>query len=467
VSDDHDHDDKKPAPKQPTSSRLARFARMSSLSAGVAARHHGQKVAGAFRGDEDNQKAEKAAQKKSATQITKTLGELKGAAMKLGQMMATDPELLPQEMVAELQQLQSQAPPMPFATVKQVVEQALGRSLDDVFADFSVDPIGAASIGQVHRATLKEPQGDVSVVAVKVQYPGIADTISSDMKNLGTLLTLARANLPKERVDAYLAEVTEVIQAESDYLKEAENLERFHVVLKALPGVRVPVPVHELTRKNVLVMEYLHGTRIEPWLAQAPQPQKQAMGKRLLDVFLQTIHRHHVLHADPHPGNFLVLEGEADVDGAPPLGILDCGCVREYPAAFCDDLIALLVALWKHDIDAMRAASQQLRFIDNGVDFDDIYEWCQIILAPMLRDQDWDFGNWKIHDEAMRFLLAHPRLKNWAPPREVLFYMRTLGGLRGLLNKTGVKLNTYEMSRAMAEERGLIKPRAKPASPLA
>ena len=447
--------------ESPTSSRFARFARMSGLTAGVAARHLGQKVASAFRDDDAQEKAEKQSQMKSATQITKTLGELKGAAMKLGQMLATDPELLPKEMVEELQKLQHSAPPMAFATVKQVIESALGQPLDDVFDDFSEQPIGAASIGQVHRARMK----DGTDVAVKVQYPGIADTIVSDMRNLGGLLSLARAQLPKERVDAYLEEVTSVIQAESDYLKEAENLERFQFVLKDLPGVRVPTPVHELTRKNVLVMEYLSGQKIEAWLETAPPEQKAMQGKRLLEVFLQTIHRHHVLHADPHPGNFLILDAVPPVDGAPVLGILDCGCVREYEAAFCDDLIGLLVTVWKHDLEEMQLAWRRLGFMDKGVDVEAIYEWCQIILAPMLRDEDWDFAAWKIQEQAFAFVLANPRVKLWAPPREVLFYMRTLAGLRGLLSKTGLKLNTYRMSRAMAEERGLLrKPKASSSS---
>jgi len=223
--------------------------------------------------------------------------------------------------------------------------------------------------------------------------------------------------------------------------------------------VRVPLPVHELTRKNVLVMEFLQGTRIEPWLAEAPDEQKQVIGKRLLDVFLQTIHRHHVLHADPHPGNFLVLDGPPLADGAPALGILDCGCVRDYPAAFCDDMIRLLVAAWKHDLEEMQAGWRRLGFIDKGIDPEEIYEWCQIILAPMLRNQDWDFGNWRVQEEAVRFILDHPKVKMWAPPREVIFYLRTLAGLRGLLKQTGVRLNTYEMSRAMAVERGLLRAR--------
>ena len=138
----------KPAPKPeaPTSNRFARFAKISSLTAGVAARTFGNKVAGAFRDEESKEKAEKESQKKSATQITKTLGQLKGAAMKVGQMIATDPELLPKEMVEELQSLQHSAPPMPFDVVKGVVEAALGTSLEDVFADFSVEPIGRLTL---------------------------------------------------------------------------------------------------------------------------------------------------------------------------------------------------------------------------------------------------------------------------------------------------------------------------------
>lgn len=448
-----DRDEKAGSPQAPTASRLARFAKMSSLTASVAARHLGERVAGAFRDGDANSKAEKEAQKKSAAQITKTLGELKGAAMKVGQMLATDPELLPKEMVDEIAKLQHSAPPMPLAMVRGVIKMALGRDVDDIFAEFSDAPIGAASIGQVHKATLRVPIDGVSVVAVKVQYPGIADTIASDMKNLGSLLTLLRAQLPKDRVDGYLDEVTSVIQQESDYLREAENLERFHMVMKPLSGVRVPAPVHELTRKNVLVMEYLAGTKIEPWLQAASQQQRDVIGKQLLEVFLQSIHRHQVLHADPHPGNFLVADGVGG--GDPVLCILDCGCVREYSPAFSDGLIALLVALWRHDLDALVAASRALGFSDKGLDPDDMYEWCQMILAPMLRDEVWDFGNWKIQDDAMRFLLAHPSIKLWAPPREVIFYMRTLAGLRGLLHQTGVRLNTFHMSRAMAAERGL------------
>lgn len=446
---DNDDDEQKPEERRPpTAGRFSRFAKLTGLTAGVAARHITQKVVGAFSDDIAAAAGEKRAQQKSAEQMRKTLGELKGAAMKLGQMMATDPELLPPEMVAQLAQLQDSAPPMDTATVKREIEAALGQPLSEVFETFSEEPIGAASIGQVHRARTK----DGVDVAVKVQYPGIAATIRSDMKNLGSLLVIARAQLPKERVDAYLDEVTSVIEKESDYLNEAANLERFQVVLKNAEGIRVPIPVHELTRKNVLVMEYFEGQRLEEWLATASPEQKTLQGRRLLRAYLEMIHRHGALHADPHPGNFVVLTH----DEATPIGILDLGCVRDYPLSFMDEQLRLLSCLWKHDIDALQASWRRLGFIDKGVDPEMVYEWLQLLFEPLTSNRVTDFGTWKIHEHAVRFILDNPRIKLWAPPREVLFYVRVLAGLRALMHKVGMRLNVYELSHEVCRERGII-----------
>jgi predicted unusual protein kinase regulating ubiquinone biosynthesis (AarF/ABC1/UbiB family) len=206
-------------------------------------------------------------------------------------------------------------------------------------------------------------------------------------------------------------------------------------------------------------MEFFDGEKLEPWLMAASAEQKALQGRRLMEVFLQTMHRHHLLHADPHPGNFLVLTGEPDEGGVPPLGILDAGCVREYEAAFTDDLIRFLVSLWRHDTDEMAAITTKLGFAGATQDIDEVYEWNQIILAPLLNDREWDFASWKIQEEAMRFLLEHPNIRQWAPPREILFYVRTLAGLRGLLHKTGIRINACRLARGMAEERGLLRRR--------
>lgn len=435
--------------------RFSRFAKLTGLTAGVAARTLGHKVVSAFSNDDEAAaEREKKATQKSAEQMRKTLGELKGAAMKVGQMLATDPELLPPEMVAELSQLQHSAPSMDFASVRGVIEDALGERLEDVFEDFSETPIGAASIGQVHRARTV----DGTAVAVKVQYPGIGDTIRSDMKNLGSLLVLARAGLPKERVDSYLEEVTTVIERESDYVNEANNLERFQIILRNVPGVRVPIPIHELTRKQVLVMELFEGTRLEDWLGNAPQEQKTVQGRRLLKAYLEMIHAHGALHADPHPGNFLVLDKDpaASVDGVPPIGLLDLGCVRDYPVPFMDGMLKLLAALWSHDLDRIQQTWREVGFIDKGVDPELIYEWLELVFSPLLENKVTDFGEWKVQEDVLKFVLEHPSIKMFAPPREAIFYIRVLAGIRALMHKVGMRLNVYEMSREVVRDRGLL-----------
>lgn len=444
------------APTTAPPGRLSRFARLTGLTAGVAARHLTQKVVSALSPDDEAAAAarEKKATQKSAEQVRKTLGELKGAAMKVGQMLATDPELLPPEVVAELSQLQHSAPPMSFSAVREVIEGSLEQRLEDLFDEFAEEPIGAASIGQVHRARTV----DGLDVAVKVQYPGIAETIRSDMKNLGSLLVLARAQLPRARVDSYLEEVTSVIERESDYVNEANNLERFQLILKEVPGVRVPIPVHELTRKNVLVMELFRGTKLEPWLANAPHEQRSVQGRRLLQAYLQMIHVHGALHADPHPGNFLVLDADPNgfIDGVPPIGLLDLGCVRDYPLSFGDGQLRLLAALWTHDLDRIQATWRELGFLDDGVDPELVYEWFQLILAPLLENKVTDFGAWRIQEDALRFVLDNPTIKSFAPPREVVFYVRVLAGLRALMHKVGLRLNVHEMSRDVVRARGFL-----------
>ncbi len=446
-----------PAHTPPTNNRFARFARLTGLGASAAARHLSQKVVGAFGSKEQAIAGEHRANLKTAVEVTRALGELKGGAMKIGQMLATDPELLPKEMVEQLSQLQHSAPPMAFETVRAVLQSTYGCPLEEVFSSFSETAIGAASIGQVHVATTTAGVR----VAVKVQYPGIADTIGSDINNFGTLLNIARATVPKERVDGYLEEVRAVVMAESDYVNEANNLERFQVILKDVEGVRVPIPLHELTHKNVLVMEYFEGVRLTDWLADASSGDKTVQGQRLLNAYLEMIHVHGVLHADPHPGNFMVLTGPkhapTSTQRVPCIGVLDLGCVRDYPIAFMDNMLQLLCDLWRHDLSALQTTWTRAGFLDLGVDPEVAYEWLSLIFAPLLNDVVTDFSSWKIQQDSMNFVMQHPSIKRLAPPREALFYLRVLVGLRALMHQTGMQLNLYQISRDICRKRGLLR----------
>lgn len=422
--------------QQPKTGRFSRFARLSGLGAGVAARHLTQRVVSAFQSGEAAEESKRRALEKSAASIATTFGELKGAAMKVGQMLSTDPELLPPEVTDKLAGLQKDAPPMPFAMVRDVVEDALGAPLDEVFPTFSREPIGAASIGQVHRATTREGED----VAVKVQYPGIADTIESDMKNLGALLGFARATVPKERLDAYLDEVTSVLVRESDYLWEADQLERFQTVLKDVEGVRAPLPVHEYTRKNLLTMSYVEGRRLSDWLLDATDEEKQRQGTRLIKMYITMVHVHGALHADPHPGNFLVDEqGE--------IVLLDMGCVRDYDLAFSDQLLDIVRFMWRGDLEGTQATWRAMGFKDDGVDPEVVYEYLEMLLEPLLANREFDFGGWPIHERGLKFVKDHPSLLTFAPPKEAIFYLRVLAGLRGLLGSAGVHVNAHRIAK--------------------
>ena len=449
----HDHDEAPASPEESTeaerihksTSRFARFAKLSSMTAGVAARHLGQRMASAFQTEEEAEEARRRELTRSANTIAATFGELKGAAMKVGQMLSTDPEILPTEISDALSSLQKDAPPMDFPMVREVVEEALGGVLEDHFSDFSQAPIGAASIGQVHRAVTRDGQP----VAVKIQYPGIADTIESDLKNLGSLLNLARAKVPRERVDAYLEEVTEVIKRESDYLHEADTLERFQTVLRDVEGVRVPIPHYELTRKNLLTMQFIEGERLSDWLEHQDEETKNRIGHRLVDAFIEMVHTHGALHADPHPGNFMV-----DTEGN--VVFLDLGCVRDYDMSFSDGLIQILTGMWQHDLDTMQAAWQQLGFRDGGIDPDLVYDWLEIVLEPLLVDRPFDFGAWKVHESAMHFVKKNPAILGFNPPREAIFYLRVLAGLRGMFAASNLQVNAYRLSRDAVKSRGLM-----------
>jgi predicted unusual protein kinase regulating ubiquinone biosynthesis (AarF/ABC1/UbiB family) len=417
--------------------RLSRLARLSSMTASVAARSLTQRVVGVFQDEETSEESAKKARTKNAELIAGTFGELKGAAMKVGQMLSADPELLPDEFKDALATLHSEAPPMDFDMVRGVIEDALGGQLEDHFSAFGEEPIGAASIGQVHRATTH----DGTDVAVKVQYPGIADTLDSDLKNLKSLMNLGRVHIDRDRLETYFHEVREVILREGDYLNEADNLERFQLVWRDLPGVRAPIPVHELTRKTVLTMEFIEGERLWNFLDESDSDTATDVAQRVVTAYISMVHEHRLLHADPHPGNFLV-----DTEGA--VVFLDLGAVRDYDAAFSEGLLTIIEGMWEVDLEKVQETWQELGFVDEKIDPDTVYEWLEMILQPLLEDVEFDFGGWKIHEMALKFTKDNPSIMTFAPPKEAVFYLRVLAGLRGLLGRTNVKLNAHQIARA-------------------
>jgi len=386
---------------------------------------------------------------KNARQIVDALGEMKGAAMKVGQLLSADPDLVAPEFADQLTALQQAAPPMKFATVTQVVEDALDQPISEVFRYFDPEPIGAASIGQVHRATLF----DGRCVAVKVQYPGIKASLDSDLRNLGAVLKLGRVFMTKERADAFVTEAREAILGEADYHQEGQNLERFHALLADQEGIRIPAPVLEFTRETVLVMEFIEGQKLDDaLLAIDDRAERSRILQRFVGLFVHMFHDLFVLHGDPHPGNFLLTPDHEVV-------LLDWGCVREFRPEITDGVYQMLIAFWNDDMAELSRLLQHFEFGREGGRMpteDVLREYHRMILEPVAKNASFDYSQWTVHGRARAFVLRNPDMLRLVPPAELLLYFRVLTGMKGLVTRVGADVNLRALAEDGCRRRGLL-----------
>jgi len=293
--------------KIPTS-RTRRTATVATLAASEAVKQFGTRAANVTRGEEASEQAMARRQLETAKQIVAVLGTMKGAAMKLGQVMSfLDVGLVPEEHREEFQQelakLRDAAPTVSFKQMRRVIEEDLEEPIDEVFASFDEEPIAAASIGQVYRATLH----DGREVAVKVQYPGVAGAVRADMQNLDMILRLLKRMTPALDVRAIAEEIKERIGEELDYELEAQNQRRIERMLRGHPFMRVPRVWTALSTRRVLVSEYVEGVGFEE-LKERSQSERNRIGEIIFRFFLGCLYRHRQFSGDPHPGNFLALD---------------------------------------------------------------------------------------------------------------------------------------------------------------
>jgi len=294
--------------KIPTS-RVRRTATVATLAASEAVKQFGTRAANVARGDEASEEAMARRQLETAKQIVAVLGTMKGAAMKLGQVMSfLDVGLVAEEhrdeFQRELAKLRDAAPTVSFKQMKRVIEDDLEEPISEVFASFEEEPIAAASIGQVYRATLRR---DGREVAVKVQYPGVAGAVRADMQNLDMIMRLLKRMTPGMDVKAITEEIRERIVEELDYELEAQNQRSLARIFAGHPFIVVPEVVSELSRERVLVSDYVVGAGFEE-LKGRPQPERDRIGEIVFRFFLGCLYRHRQFSGDPHPGNFLLLE---------------------------------------------------------------------------------------------------------------------------------------------------------------
>jgi predicted unusual protein kinase regulating ubiquinone biosynthesis (AarF/ABC1/UbiB family) len=344
-----------PKDRIPTS-RVSRTARVSGLAAGQAARHLGTRAANLARGEEGRQQALERRHLEAAEQIVAALGTMKGAAMKLGQVMSfLDVGLVPEEHREEFQRklgaLRDAAPKVRFSDMRKVIEEELDGSLDEVFAVFDETPIAAASIGQVYRAELH----DGREVAVKVQYPGVAQAVRADMQNLGMILRLMKRIAPGLDVKATAEEIRSRIGEELDYELEAQHQRTLHRLFRGHPFIVVPDVVTSLSRERVIVSDFVRGVGFDA-LKESEQETRDRVGEIIFRFFFGCMYRHRQFSGDPHPGNFLLL-----ADGR--MAFLDFGLFKVMPAELIEIELAAQRAGAEGDAQALHQIFTEVGFI--------------------------------------------------------------------------------------------------------
>src|SRR5712691_4787740 len=289
---------------------------MASMGAGIAGSYFGYLLQRVFLGEAKGKIKLKSTHTRAARRMANEMQALRGPAMKLGQMLSLQTGVLPDEILAELATLQMEAPGMHSSLVRAQVKGSLGREPEEIFEHFTAEPFAAASLGQVHHAVTREGQR----VAVKIQYPGIRRAIENDFALFRTFSKPAQASghIQKSAID----EIEEQIVAETNYQREANNIEFLAERLAPLSFVEVPRVVREYSSDKVLTMSVMTGRHLEDFLAQRPsQRLRNQLGAHLFELFYFQVLKIEALHADPHWGNYLFSDNAG-------VSLVDFGCVK-------------------------------------------------------------------------------------------------------------------------------------------
>lgn len=409
------------------SARAARYARVGANVGGVAARIAGARLLGL-----DGKAASNAAA------LAQALGGLKGPLMKVAQMMATIPEVLPPEYADELQKLQSDAPPMGAAFVKRRMQAELGPDWRRRFADFDLHPAAAASLGQVHRASGL----DGRKLACKLQYPDMASAVEADLAQLEVLFSIHRRMDPAIDTREISKEIADRVREELDYSREAKHADLYRTVFSDLPSVRVPRIHADLSTPRLLTMDWLEGEKLLSFKT-APEEVRNAIGVALFKAWWMPFSRYGVIHGDPHLGNYTIFGEGADKG----VNLLDYGCIRVFPAKFVGGVVDLYEGLLADDHARIVHAYETWGFKGLTRELIEILDiWARFIYGPLLDDRVRTVADGVAPGQYGRreAFTVHKALKEKGPvrvPREFVFMDRAAIGLGGVFLHLGAREN--------------------------
>ncbi|WP_026950213.1 ABC1 kinase family protein [Algoriphagus mannitolivorans] len=378
----------------------------------------------------------------NAKDIYNSLSELKGSALKVAQMMSMDKNLLPRAYQDKFTMAQYSAPPLSYPLVIKTFQKYFGKSPEEMFESFSRSAVNAASIGQVHQASLNGKK-----LAVKIQYPGVANSVSSDLK-LVRPFALRLLNMNEKELDHYMEEVEERLLEETDYHLEVERSREISTSCSEIPNLVFPTYYDELSSERIITMDWIDGLHIKEWMETNPsQEEKNQVGQALWDFYHHQVHNLLQVHADPHPGNFIIQKNGK-------LGIIDFGCVKVIPEDFYTGYFSLIKKDLGMKEEELEKIFYRLEFIsdrdtpEEKMYFKGVFREMISLLGKPFHVESFDFADDGYFEQIFQLGDRISNDKMFKKSRQArgsrhgLYINRTYFGLYNLLNQLQAKVTT-------------------------
>jgi len=415
--------------------RAMRFVKTGAQIGGNYIKHYSKKLV-------DPNLSKDSLHEDNATDVYNALSELKGSALKVAQMLSMEKNILPRQYTNKFQMAQYSAPPLSGPLIVQTFIKSFGKTPQQIFDTFEMKAQNAASIGQGHCATLENKK-----LAVKIQYPGVAESIKSDLKIVKPI-AFRLLNMNEMELDKYIKEVESKLLEETDYELELERSLKISASCNHIPNLKFTNYYPQYSSKKVLTMDWLEGLHMDDFLKTNPTAEvRNNIGQALWDFYDKQVHELKAVHADPHPGNFLFRANGT-------LGVIDFGCVKEIPQDFYLNYFALLVPELLQDKKVIKKIMLQQEILNHKdseatqVKITDAFVRMTSLLSTPFKEASFDFGNneyinkiYELGEEVSKM----DELKNSKEGRgsqHALYINRTYFGLYYILNVLGAKVNT-------------------------
>ena len=370
--------------------------------------------------------------------LAETFGRLKGGMMKVGQILSLITDISP-KFVNPLRRMNLVAERSENHLINEIIRDQLGDSPENIFDEWNPDPIAIGSVGQVYKARLKSGQ----VVCVKVQHPGVEESLESDLKLLRVIKPMIRRFFPMSDSSAIYDEIRARLLSELDYELEVKNQEAFRNLFEGHSGILVPRVFSEYSRKKIITTEYVDGLSFDVFVRTASQSERNNAGRNIVDAFLRSIWPHGLFNCDPHPNNYVFLDGGR-------IALLDFGCVRHWNSQFVNAWGSIILSAIDGDVDACHRA-----WIESGgyksdqpIDRQMLLSLSRTMCEPVITDTSYTFTHDFVRRNSDSIYLANTKLKKFfSPPPESTMMMRFAWGLYSVLADLAATNNWHRIVR--------------------